>query len=97
MAVQRHSPAVPEAEPDPLLSGATRATDRAYPEPACMWLQGYIPNSFPSQSKRVLCHRRTGEYFYEHEHQRKCSGARRTNTNTNLQGRSFFATMFTQE
>ena len=47
MAVQRHSPAAPTRNSDPLSSGSTRATDRAYPEPACMWLQGHIPSSDP--------------------------------------------------
>jgi len=48
MAVQRHSlPLSLKRNSDPLLSGATRDTDRAYPEAACMWLQCYIPSSDP--------------------------------------------------
>jgi hypothetical protein len=86
MAVQRHSPA------------ATGATDRAYPEPACMWLQGYIFRvAIPSQSKRALCHRRTGEHFSEHEHQRKMFGCSANEYEHHPLGCSFFATMFTQE
>jgi hypothetical protein len=45
MAVRRHLPLSLKRDSDPLLSGATRATDRTNPEPACMWLQGDIPTS----------------------------------------------------
>ena len=45
MAVQRHSPAVPEAELRPRF--CQEPQERTYPEPACMWLQGDIPSSDP--------------------------------------------------
>lgn len=67
-------PLSPKRNSDPLLSGATRATDRAYPEPACMWLQCYIPSSDPVAVEAGPLPSPYSEHFYEHERQQKMFG-----------------------
>ena len=75
MAVQRHSFRCPRSgtptrccqEPqEPLI-----ALIQSLPACGC---KAMLRVAIPSRSKRALCHRRRGEHFYEHEHQRKMFG-----------------------